>query len=88
NTSGGTYMFAEGSNIFVGIGFGGNTIGDYSDDNFIEGIVIDDWNIFQNDPFTSFTVTQYDTKAVGTFSGLVNNNGVEVFLEGEFNVNL
>lgn len=84
----GTYMFAEGNNIFVGIGFGGNTVGDYSSNNFIEGISVDDWNIFQNDPFSSFIVTQFDTKAVGTFSGVVSNNGVEVLLEGEFNVNL
>ena len=92
NSTGGTYMFAEGANIFLGIGFGGNDVGDYSGSNFIEGITLDGWNIQSLNPdlpsFSTFTVTQYDTKAVGTFSGQVNNNGIEVFLEGEFNVNL
>lgn len=87
----GTYMYTEGSNLFIGIGFGGTTIGDYSTDNFIEGIMIDDWNIWQNSgsaPFSSFTITQFDTKLIGSFSGQVENNGVPVFLEGEFNITL
>ncbi|MFK7774599.1 MAG: hypothetical protein AB8F94_20840 [Saprospiraceae bacterium] len=92
STANDTYMFAEGSNIFVGIGFGGIAVGEYSESNFIEGIMLDDWNIQSVNPdlpsFSTFTVTQYDTNAVGTFSGQVENNGVVVLLEGEFNVNL
>ena len=92
NSSIGTYMFSEGANLFVGVGFGGNAVGDYSTDNFIEGISVDGWNIQSLNPdlpaFSTFTVTQYDTKAVGTFSGQVVHNGVTTFLEGEFNVNL
>lgn len=87
-----TYMYSESSNIFAGIGFEGNTVGDFSASNFIEGLFIDGWNIqqIQTNPaaFSSLIVTQYDSKLVGTFSGQVLNNNVEVFLEGEFNINL
>lgn len=90
--SGWTYMESGSANLFAGIGFGGDSVGDFSANNYIEGLSIDSWNIHEISnifsTFSSFIVTQYDTKLVGTFSGQVLNNGVEVFAEGEFNINL
>lgn len=90
--NGSTYFSSQAPNVFAGIGFGGDTVGDYGNDNFIEGLSFDGWDIYNatgsSTAFSTFTVTQFDTKLVGTFSGDVENNGVQVFVEGVFNLNL
>ena len=94
-----TYMFNQDSlqSDFIGIGFNGDTVGDYSTDNFIEGIFSNThgWNMQGNNPsgvaFTTFEVTEYGPNIIGTFSGEVINtdnagNTTVGFCSGEFNL--
>lgn len=97
-----TYMYNQdslGLGDFVGIGFNGDTVGDYSTDNFIELIQssANGWNLQSNNPngvaFTTFEVTQYGPSIIGTFSGEVTNtdnagNTTTGMCSGEFNLTL
>ena len=61
------------------MGFGGTTIGDYSNNNFIEVIqsASNNWNIFPSQQgtggFTFFEVTEFGPNLIGTFSGEMTN---------------
>ena len=77
--------------------FNGTTIGDYSDANFVEwisdqtqGITLTPVNPNGGLSFTSFNVTEYDSKLIGTFGGpAINvNTGIQVQIQGDFNINL
>ncbi|MFK8105188.1 MAG: hypothetical protein AB8G15_21930 [Saprospiraceae bacterium] len=73
----GTYIYLgqNPNNVFVGFGFNGDSVGNYDNDNFIEGISDPDlgWQLNNNDNFTSFEVTTFDTDIIGTFSGQFDN---------------
>ncbi|MEM6965378.1 MAG: astroprincin family protein [Bacteroidota bacterium] len=77
-------------NEFVSFGFDGQTVGDYSSSNYVEAISVSTWNLFTQGGFSSFEVTQYDTKLVGTFGGELTdpNSGLIVTVTGTFNIDL
>ena len=93
-----TFINSEGNNTQASINFNGITTGDYSDNNYVEAIYDQNvgYSLSSLDPnlptFTSFNVTQYDTKLVGTFSGIMlgtNPQGqAQVQVQGDFNINL
>ncbi len=94
NSSGlSTYIYTQDSlqSAYIGFGFDGEDVGDYSNANAIE-VIYDEgqgWNIYGN--FTTFEVTEYGEvgeQIRGTFSGTMENNWNQqtttVQLEGEF----
>lgn len=92
-----TYMDAGVPNSTAIIFFNGTTIGDYSDANFVEwisdqtqGITLTPVNPNGALSFTSFNVTEYDSKLIGTFGGpAINvNTSIQVQIQGDFNINL
>ena len=98
-SQGGTDLFTQdslqtGNQVYIG--FGGNTVGDYSTDNFLEVIQSSDngWFItpdFQVADFSSFEVTEYGPNIIGTFSGEVTSmdaagNTITGPCTGEFNI--
>lgn len=84
---------------FVGFGFNGVTVGDYSTNNFIEGIFDQSrgWSLRPGDQgFETFMVTEYGVSGEpikGRFSGTFtnfaspnNSDSTQVQVSGEFNV--
>ncbi|MFK7773898.1 MAG: hypothetical protein AB8F94_17235 [Saprospiraceae bacterium] len=73
---------------YIGFGFDGTTTGDYTTTAYSEGIFSTSlgWS-YDLITFTSFEVTQYDTKVVGSFTGdIYDNSGTLVPITCTFNV--
>lgn len=90
NDSASTFISVNSPNgvYFVGFGFEGNTVGNYDNANFIEGIQDENnqWLFFRAGSFDQLDVTQYDTQIKGTFSGDLLNaaDSTQVLVTGRF----
>ncbi|MFT5264035.1 MAG: hypothetical protein ACI8YQ_002779 [Polaribacter sp.] len=84
--------FGGMSNDYIYFAFEGGDVGDYSNNNFLEGIFDSTmgWGFFNNTGFDTFIVTQYDTQLMGTASGMFTNSvtGLESLVELDFNIAL
>ncbi len=93
-TAGHTMIGVEdiGGGGAISITFEGLTTGDYSMSNFVEMLRDDTmgWEFYSNSGFSTFDVTQYDTKLIGTASGELIEwmSGNLVQVDVSFNITL
>ena len=81
-TASGDQTFIEATSLdgndFISFGFRGIVPGDYGGDNFLEAVINQglNWNYQGGELMATFTVTQVDSKLVGSFSGEIMMGGV------------